>query len=175
MATDQGKTSNVNGLAIMAELIGPDDRRDRHHDLPPALRPGGDRRVRRPSSRQGFPARPAYRRRTTGRRSRARSSSKPACGCARSISRGRARATGSRRVDREVKTVRAAVGVCDVSTLGKIDVQGADAAAFLDRVYINTFSTLPVGKARYGVMLREDGFVMDDGTTSRLGARALSS
>ena len=63
---------------------------------------------------------------------------------------------------------RRASGVCDVSTLGKIDIQGPDAGAFLDRVYINTFSTLPVGKARYGVMLREDGFVMDDGTTSRL-------
>ena len=71
-------------------------------------------------------------------------------------------------VSREVTTVRNAVGVCDVSTLGKIDIQGADAGTFLDRIYINTFSTLAVGKARYGVMLREDGFVMDDGTTSRL-------
>jgi sarcosine oxidase subunit alpha len=69
---------------------------------------------------------------------------------------------------REVKTVRSAVGVCDVSTLGKIDIQGADAATFLDRVYTNMFSTLPVGKARYGLMLREDGFVMDDGTAARL-------
>ena len=60
------------------------------------------------------------------------------------------------------------VGVCDVSTLGKIDVQGPDAGTFLDRVYANTFSTLPVGKARYGLMLREDGFVLDDGTTARL-------
>ena len=71
-------------------------------------------------------------------------------------------------VTREVRTVRSAVGVCDVSTLGKIDIQGTDAAAFLDRVYINTFSTLPVGKTRYGSMLREDGLVMDDGTTARL-------
>ncbi|MBV9562328.1 MAG: sarcosine oxidase subunit alpha, partial [Bradyrhizobium sp.] len=55
-----------------------------------------------------------------------------------------------------------------VSTLGKIDVQGADAGAFLDRVYVNTFSTLPVGKVRYGLMLREDGLVMDDGTSARL-------
>jgi sarcosine oxidase subunit alpha len=71
-------------------------------------------------------------------------------------------------VNREVTSTRASVGVCDVSTLGKIEIEGADAAIFLDRVYINTFSTLPVGKARYGLMLREDGFVMDDGTTSRL-------
>ena len=73
--------------------------------------------------------------------------------------------------DREVRMVRSCVGVCDVSTLGKIDIQGADAARFLDFVYTNTFSTLPVGKVRYGLMLREDGHVMDDGTTARLGAQ----
>ena len=71
--------------------------------------------------------------------------------------------------DREVAMVRHAVGVADVSTLGKIDIQGADAARFLDFVYTNTFSTLPVGRVRYGLMLREDGHVMDDGTTARLG------
>jgi methylglutamate dehydrogenase subunit C len=71
-------------------------------------------------------------------------------------------------VDREVAAVRGQAGVCDVSTLGKIDVQGKGAGIFLDRVYANTFSTLPVGKARYGLMLREDGFVLDDGTTARL-------
>ena len=64
--------------------------------------------------------------------------------------------------------MRGGVGFCDVSTLGKIDVHGPDAGAFLDRVYINTFSSLAVGKARYGLMLREDGMVYDDGTTSRL-------
>jgi len=69
---------------------------------------------------------------------------------------------------REVLTTRSAVGICDVSTLGKIDVQGKDAGQFLDKLYCNTFSTLAVGKARYGLMLREDGIVYDDGTTSRL-------
>ena len=71
--------------------------------------------------------------------------------------------------DREIAYVRAAVGVADVSTLGKIDIQGRDAGRFLDLVYSNTFSTLPVGRVRYGLMLREDGFVLDDGTTARLG------
>lgn len=70
-------------------------------------------------------------------------------------------------VNREVMATRNGVGICDVSTLGKIDVQGPDAAVLLDRLYINMFSTLAVGKARYGVMLREDGLVMDDGTTTR--------
>ncbi|HVY34252.1 MAG TPA: glycine cleavage T C-terminal barrel domain-containing protein, partial [Caulobacteraceae bacterium] len=71
-------------------------------------------------------------------------------------------------VNREVNATRGGVGICDVSTLGKIEVLGPDAGLLLDRLYINTFSTLAVGRARYGVMLREDGFVMDDGVTSRL-------
>ncbi|MBX9748574.1 MAG: sarcosine oxidase subunit alpha family protein [Roseococcus sp.] len=70
---------------------------------------------------------------------------------------------------REARAVREDVGICDVSTLGKIDVQGPGAAMLLDRLYTNTFSSLPVGRARYGLMLREDGNVMDDGTTSRFG------
>lgn len=69
---------------------------------------------------------------------------------------------------REVLATRNGVGVCDVSTLGKIDLQGADCAEFLNRLYTNGWKTLPVGKARYGLMLREDGLVMDDGTTARL-------
>jgi len=70
--------------------------------------------------------------------------------------------------DREVEMVRMSVGVCDVSTLGKIDIQGPDAHSLLDFVYTNMFSTLKIGKVRYGLMLREDGHVMDDGTTARL-------
>ena len=69
---------------------------------------------------------------------------------------------------REATNVRKNVGVCDVTTLGKIDVKGPDAAEFLNRVYTNAWLKLPVGKARYGVMLREDGIVMDDGTTTRI-------
>ena len=72
-------------------------------------------------------------------------------------------------VDREVLATRKSVGICDVTTLGKIDIQGTDAGAFLDKVYANTFSTLAVGKCRYGLMLREDGMVFDDGTTARMG------
>ncbi|MDQ0390726.1 2Fe-2S iron-sulfur cluster-binding protein [Labrys monachus] len=70
----------------------------------------------------------------------------------------------------EARAVRGSAGLTDTSSLGKIDVQGADAAVFLDRIYANTVSTLPVGRARYGLMLREDGIVFDDGTVSRLAA-----
>lgn len=69
---------------------------------------------------------------------------------------------------KEMELVRRGVGIADVSTLGKIDVQGPDAAEFLNRVYVNGFAKLPVGKARYGVMLNDDGVVLDDGTTTRI-------
>lgn len=79
---------------------------------------------------------------------------------------------GERDVDaiiaREARAVREGVGICDVSTLGKIEFHGPDAGAFLDRLYINAMGKLAVGRARYGVMLREDGFVLDDGTVTRL-------
>ena len=71
-------------------------------------------------------------------------------------------------VDREVIRTRESVGICDVTTLGKIDIKGEDSGAFLNFVYANNFGKLPVGKVRYGLMLREDGIVFDDGTTARL-------
>ncbi len=69
---------------------------------------------------------------------------------------------------REANNVRKNVGVCDVTSLGKIDIKGPDTAEFLNRIYTNAWMKLPVGKARYGVMLREDGIVFDDGTTTRI-------
>ena len=71
-------------------------------------------------------------------------------------------------VDREVIRTRESVGICDVTTLGKIDIKGEDSGAFLNFVYANNFGKLPVGKVRYGLMLREDGIAFDDGTTARL-------
>ncbi|MHA1153448.1 MAG: 2Fe-2S iron-sulfur cluster-binding protein, partial [Alphaproteobacteria bacterium] len=72
-------------------------------------------------------------------------------------------------VNREVKAVRSSLGVVDATTLGKIDIQGKDAAEFLNRMYTNAWSKLEVGKCRYGLMLGEDGMVTDDGVTARLG------
>ncbi|MDZ4790739.1 MAG: 2Fe-2S iron-sulfur cluster-binding protein [Hyphomicrobiales bacterium] len=69
---------------------------------------------------------------------------------------------------REARMVRQGVGIVDASTLGKIEVQGPDATEFLDRIYCSPVKSLKIGRARYGVMLREDGFVMDDGTLARL-------
>lgn len=69
---------------------------------------------------------------------------------------------------RETETTRECVGLCDVTSLGKIAIQGPDATEFLNRIYTNPFAKLAIGKARYGIMLRDDGIVMDDGTTWRL-------
>jgi sarcosine oxidase subunit alpha len=71
-------------------------------------------------------------------------------------------------VDRECRTIRSAVGLLDASTLGKIEVVGPDAAEFLDRLYVNSFKNLKVGACRYGVLLNEAGFVIDDGVVGRM-------
>ena len=74
-----------------------------------------------------------------------------------------------RAVRRECLAVRDAVGIFDASTLGKIELRGPDAAELLDRVYINDWKSLAIGRCRYGLMCREDGMVFDDGVTTRLG------
>ena len=81
----------------------------------------------------------------------------------------RAGETMHQAVNREVKAVRDSLGVVDASTLGKIDIQGPDAAELLNRVYTNAWKKLDVGRCRYGLMLGENGMVMDDGVTTRLG------
>jgi heterotetrameric sarcosine oxidase alpha subunit len=167
MATDQGKNSNVQGLAMMAALTG--------QSIPET----GTTTYRPPYTPVAIGALAGHHRGREFRPTRLT----PSHAWAESqgavfVDAGlwlRAQyfpKAGERdwleTVIREVTTVRSGVGFCDVSTLGKIDVQGPDAGAFLDRVYVNTFSTLKVGRARYGVMLREDGFVLDDGTVSRI-------
>jgi methylglutamate dehydrogenase subunit C len=167
MATDQGKLSNANGLAIMAALTG---------QAIPAV---GTTRYRPPQGPVAIGAFAGQHRGKHYRPVRLTPSHQWAVeqkaifvetgAWLRAQYFPRAGETDwLDTVKREVAAVRSAVGFCDVSTLGKIEVHGPDAGAFLDRLYINTFSNLPVGRARYGVMLREDGLVLDDGTTSRL-------
>jgi sarcosine oxidase subunit alpha len=73
-------------------------------------------------------------------------------------------------VNREVKAARTCIGILDASTLGKIDIQGPDAAEFLNRIYTNAWTKLEIGRSRYGLMCKEDGMVFDDGVTTRLAA-----
>ncbi len=71
-------------------------------------------------------------------------------------------------VNRECLAVRSAVGIFDASTLGKIEVVGPDAAEFLNRMYTNPWKMLEPGRCRYGLLLKEDGFITDDGVSARL-------
>ncbi|MCS3765954.1 MULTISPECIES: sarcosine oxidase subunit alpha family protein [Bradyrhizobium] len=167
MATDQGKTSNLSGLAIMAEQTGRTISDIGTTVFRPPYSPvaigalaghhrGKDFRPVRLAPTHEWSREQGAVFVATGQWLRAQYYPTPG------------EQDWLTTVNREVLAVRRRVGICDVSTLGKIDIQGTDAAEFLERVYINGWKTLPVGKARYGLMLREDGFAMDDGTTSRL-------
>ena len=168
MATDQGKTGNIVGLAVMAELTGktiPETGTTTYR--PPYTPVALGALAGRGRGREFKPFRltPSHKWATEQGAvfvevgNWLRTQWVPVAG----------ETEWRQSVDREVLATRASVGICDVTTLGKIDVQGTDAGAFLDRVYANTFSTLAVGKCRYGLMLREDGVVFDDGTTARMG------
>jgi sarcosine oxidase subunit alpha len=166
MATDQGKTSNVNALALMAELrgvsvpeVGTTTFRPPYTPVTIGAFSGIDKGdfldpIRKTPlhswhEQHGAPFE------TVGQWHRAWYYPKPG-------------ESMHDAVNREVKAVRTSVGIVDASTLGKIDIQGPDAAWFLNMVYTNAWSKLEPGKCRYGLMLGEDGMVMDDGVTSRI-------
>ena len=167
MATDQGKTSNMGGLAIMAELTGQTIPQTGTTIFRPPYTPvsmgvlGG-----RSVGRDFRPVRKTPSHKWAEEQGAVfvevgmwlRAQWYPKAG----------ETEWRQSVDREVLATRKSVGICDVTTLGKIDVQGSDAAAFLNKVYANGFAKLAVGKTRYGLMLREDGIAMDDGTAARL-------
>lgn len=168
MATDQGKTSNVTALAVMAELTGQSMGQTGTTIFRPPYTPvsmsvlgGGDTgphfRPRRLTPTHDWAQSQGAVFVEVGQWMRAQYF--PRAG----------ETTWRETVDREVLATRAGVGICDVTTLGKIDVQGADAAEFLNRIYANAMASLKVGMVRYGLMLREDGFAWDDGTCARLG------
>ncbi len=168
MATDQGKTGNVIGLAVMAELTGrsiPETGTTIYRPPYTPVAMGTLAGRSRGKEFKPFRLTPSHKWATeqgavfveVGNWLRAQWLPREG------------ETHWRQSVDREVLATRKSVGICDVTTLGKIDIQGTDAGAFLDRVYANTFSTLAVGKCRYGLMLREDGMVFDDGTTARMG------
>ncbi len=168
MAPDQGKNSNVNALAILADATGRSIVETGTTTYRAPYAPTTMAAIAAGTSGKGF----APERQTT-------SHAATLAAGAPMIEAGLwyrpsyfpvpGETTWRQSCDREVGCVRNSVGICDVSTLGKIDIQGPDAGALLDLAYTGTFSTLKVGRTRYGLMLREDGHVMDDGTTARLG------
>jgi len=166
MATDQGKTANVNGIAILAQARGD------------SIQNVGTTRFRPPYSPVAIGAFAGHERGREFQPIRRTAMHE----CHEKLGAVFVEAgqwlrpqyyplPGEDVMDaiyRESEQVRKSVGLCDVSTLGKIEVFGSDTAEFLNRLYINGWLTLAEGKARYGLMLREDGYVFDDGTTSRL-------
>ncbi|MEI4196135.1 sarcosine oxidase subunit alpha family protein [Roseovarius sp. E0-M6] len=167
MATDQGKTSNIAGLAILAEASGKTIPEVGTTIFRPPYTPvplgalagrcrGEDFRPYRLTPSHKWAEENGATFVEVGNWLRAQWFARPG-------------EKGWRdSVDREALQTRQSVGICDVTTLGKIDVQGKDAAEFLNKVYANAFLKLPVGKVRYGLMLREDGICYDDGTTARM-------
>jgi len=168
MATDQGKSSNVAALAVLADATGRAIPETGTTTFRPPYSPVSIAAMGAGSQGKGF----APERFTTSHQAAlARGAPMIEAGLwyRPSYFPQPGEVTWRESCDREVGMVRGSVGVCDVSTLGKIDIQGPDAAQLLDFVYANTFSTLAEGRVRYGLMLREDGHVMDDGTCARLG------
>ncbi len=162
MATDQGKSTGVVGHGVLAEILQRPVGEIGTTGYRPPYTPVAIGALAHHHKGQGF----APVRRTplhdvqakrgavffeTGLWLRARYVPKP----------GEDMAAASRR---EVEAVRAKVGIADTTPLGKIELMGPDSPAFIERLYCNGFSTLQPGRARYGLMLREDGMVMDDGT-----------
>jgi heterotetrameric sarcosine oxidase alpha subunit len=166
MGTDQGKTSNVNALAMMADLRGMEIEKAGTTTFRPPYAPLTVGALVGRSVGQHF--RPT-RRSPLHHWHEANGVTFIDAGLwKRAWYYDWAGKTPEEAYIKEMELVRHGVGLSDVSTLGKIDVQGPDAAEFLNRVYVNGFAKLPVGKARYGVMLNDDGLVLDDGTTSRI-------
>ncbi len=168
MATDQGKTSNVSALAILADATGRSIPETGTTTFRPPYTPVAIAALGAGGRGKGF----APERLTTSHAATVRAGApmiEAGLWYRPSFFPRAGETTWRDSCDREVTMVRETVGVCDVSTLGKIEFFGADVGRFLDFVYTNMFSTLKPGRVRYGLMLREDGHVMDDGTTARLG------
>jgi len=166
MATDQGKLSNINGLAILSDALGAPIPQVGTTTFRPPYTPisfgaiAGEARdavfqpLRRTPMQDWHEANNAAWE-IVGQWRR------PYCYPRAGESRHAA-------VNREITATRESLGLLDASTLGKILVKGPDAGRFLDMMYTNMMSTLPVGKCRYGLMCNENGFLMDDGVVVRL-------
>ncbi|MEM6667022.1 MAG: sarcosine oxidase subunit alpha family protein, partial [Pseudomonadota bacterium] len=166
MATDQGKTSNINALGILSDLmkkpipeIGTTTFRPPYTPLSFGAFVGQKRGalfqpVRRTPVQDWHESKGAVFEPVGQWR-------RPYCYPQGSENKKNA-------IFREVRTVRRAVGLLDASTLGKIEVKGPDAATFLDLIYTNMMSTLKVGRCRYGLMCSDQGFLFDDGVVVRL-------
>ena len=166
MATDQGKTSNINGLGVIAEASGKTIPEVGITTFRPPYTPFSFGSVAGVLTKDLFlPIR-----RTAIYQWHVDHGAvfEPVGQWRRAYTYPRHGETNHQSIDREILAVRNKVGLLDASTLGKIEIKGPDAAEFLDRMYTNMFSTLKIGKCRYGLMMNELGFLSDDGVTVRL-------
>ena len=166
MATDQGKTSNLNGLGVLSEATGKTIPEIGVTTFRPPYTPfsfGSIAGVL--TSKLFLPVRrtPIYQWHADRG-----ATFEPVGQWRRAYTYTRADEDKHGSINREILCVRNKVGLLDASTLGKIEIKGPHAAEFLDRMYTNMFSTLKVGRCRYGLMMNELGFLTDDGVTVRL-------
>ena len=166
MATDQGKTSNLNGLGIISEASGKTIPEIGVTTFRPPYTPFSFGSVAGPLTKQLFL--PIRRTAIYQWHVDQGATFEPVGQWRRAYTYPRTGEDKHASIDREILCVRNKVGLLDASTLGKIEIKGPDAAEFLDRMYTNMFSTLKVGKCRYGLMMNELGFLSDDGVTVRL-------
>jgi sarcosine oxidase subunit alpha len=169
MGTDQGKTSNVNALVLLGEITG------RH---PAEV---GTTKFRPPFApvtlgavigrRVGDLYRPLKRLPAAAWHETRGALFEYFGNWSRPAAYPRVGETLESAAQREAGAVRKGAGLCDGSPLGKIEIFGRDAAQFLDLMYVGTLSTLEIGRARYGLLLNENGIVVDDGVVARLGER----
>ncbi len=166
MATDQGKLSNINGLAVLAESLGQEIPQVGTTTFRPPYTPvtiGALAGESRGEIFQPLRMTPMH-----AQHEKAGAYFEPVGLWRRPYCFPRAGETHEQAVHREVLNTRTNLGLLDASTLGKIIVKGPDAGRFLDMLYTGVMSTLPIGKCRYGLMCNEQGFLSDDGVVARI-------
>jgi sarcosine oxidase subunit alpha len=166
MATDQGKTSNLNGLGVLSEATGKSIPEIGVTTFRPPYTPFSFGSMAGVLTRDLFL--PIRRTAIFDWHVGQAAVFEPVGQWRRAYTYPKSGEDKHASIAREILSVRNKVGLLDASTLGKIEVKGPDAAEFLDRMYTNLFSTLKVGKCRYGLMMNELGFLTDDGVTVRL-------
>ncbi|MGM9482011.1 2Fe-2S iron-sulfur cluster-binding protein [Roseateles sp. NT4] len=168
MATDQGKTSNVNALVTMGTLTNRSPGEVGTTKFRPPYKPVTLGAI--VAGRSGERYRPLKRMPAHAFHESCGASFEEFSGWLRPAAYPRAGESLEAAAQREAAHTRAHVSLFEGSPLGKIEIYGPDAAAFLDLMYVGTMSTLAVGSARYGLLLNENGIVIDDGIVARIGA-----
>ena len=166
MATDQGKVSNINGLAVLSKALRQPVPATGTTTFRPPYTPLTLATIAAEARGEAF--QPLRKTPMHDWHQRHGASWEPVGHWRRPYCYPQVGEDRHAAVNREIRMVRGGVGTLDASTLGKILVKGADAGRFLDMLYTNMMSTLPVGKCRYGLMCSENGFLIDDGVVARL-------